>query len=73
MRINKFWEVHDLLMSTAGYSMINDTVKNDMTKAATLAEFTSSAMDKSTMQSCLESGKYNDKLSRDQATASSLV
>jgi len=68
---NKFWEVHDLLMNAEGYSMMNDTVKNDASKASVLADFTASAMDKATMQGCLESGKYADRTSRDQSTAGS--
>src|SRR5690606_8342405 len=33
----KFWEVHDLLFSATGYSIINDTVKNDISKAGQMA------------------------------------
>lgn len=65
----KFWEVHDLLMSDSGYSMLNDVVKNDRSQSSTLADFLKSAIDSDYMKSCLESGKYTSKLSTDQTTA----
>lgn len=60
-----FWEAHDLLMSAAGYTLINDTVKNDKANIPTLAEFISTAVDPTFVTECLESGKYADKLTRD--------
>lgn len=68
----KFWEAHELLYSSAGYSMVNDTVKNDKSKAGTLADFLGSAIDKASMTSCLEGDKYDNKLSTDQADGSTL-
>lgn len=68
----KFWEVHDLLYSSAGYSMVNDTVKNDKTKAGTLADFLANAVDKAFMKSCLEGDKYDNKLVTDQSDGSTL-
>ncbi len=63
----KFWEVHDLLMSNAGYDLLNNTVKNDVSNASVLADFTKSAIDASFMRDCLESGKYADRVSSDTA------
>jgi protein-disulfide isomerase len=68
----KFWEAHDLLMSSTGYSLINDTVKNDRTKSGDMATFLSSAVDKSFMKECLESKKYNGKIAENQSLAQSL-
>lgn len=80
---NKFWEVHDLLMSEKGYEIQNGTdaagtastgpiVKNDKTKSQDLANFLSSAIDPAFMKSCLDSGKYDSKLASDTQLASGL-
>lgn len=68
----KFWEAHDLLMSSSGYSIINDVVKNDRSKSPELAEFLSSVVDTSFMQSCLESKKYNAKIAENQNLANDM-
>lgn len=65
----KFWEVHDLLMSEAGYKLLNETVKNDVSKAGVMAEFLKSAVPASDMKACLESGKYDNRLVDDMAVA----
>jgi len=65
----KFWEVHDLLMSEAGYNLMNNDVKNDKTKAGVVAEFLKSAVSAKDMQSCLESGKYDGRIAEDSAIA----
>jgi len=68
----KFWEVSDLLMSAKGYDLLNNTIKNDKTKAKELAEFLSPAFKSSDMQKCLESNKYDNRLTSDTQVASSL-
>lgn len=68
----KFWQAHDLLMSSSGYSLLNDNVKNDITKAGIVADFLSSALDSGALKSCLESGKYDSRIASDQSTARSL-
>jgi protein-disulfide isomerase len=68
----KFWEVHGLLFTSAGYDIINNTIKNDKGQAQTLANFLASAMNAQEMVSCLNSGKYDDRIAADQATANSL-
>lgn len=65
----KFWPVHDLLMSSKGYDLLNNTVKNDKAQATTLAAFTKSAMSESDMTKCLSSGKYDEVISRDTGIA----
>lgn len=69
---NKFWEVHDQLMTEAGYNLINNDVKNDKTKIETLTNFLKSAADAGKLKSCLESGKYDNRIAEDQATATKL-
>lgn len=68
----RFWEAHDLLMSSSGYSLINDNVKNDKSKSQELANFLSSAVNTNDMKSCLDSGKYANRIQEDQAIAQSL-
>lgn len=65
----KFWEVHDLLMSAAGYDLVNNTVKNDTAKAGEMADFLKSATKADDMKKCLESGKYDDRIAGDMAIA----
>lgn len=77
--MGKFWQVHDLLMSDAGYAIQNGTdaagvaakvvVKNDKTKSAELADFLKSAADPTTMKQCLDSGKYDGRLAEEQTFA----
>lgn len=68
----KFWEVQDLLMSAKGYDLMNNTVKNDKTKSGEMANFLSSVIDPAFMKSCLDSGKYDNRLNEDVAVAQSL-
>ncbi|MFH2019384.1 MAG: thioredoxin domain-containing protein [bacterium] len=67
----KFWEAHALLMSNKGYTFINETVQNDREKAPDMANFLSSAVDSAFMQSCLESGKYDERITSDPQVAGS--
>lgn len=66
---NKFWEVHDLLMTSKGYDQINNTVKNDKSKAGELAAFLATVSDQTSMKACLESGKYDNRLAQDISLA----
>jgi len=68
----KFWQVHDLLMTNKGYNLLNETVKNDKSKAQALADFLSPAFNAGDMKNCLESGKYDDRLQTDSGLASSI-
>ncbi len=65
----KFWAVHDLLMTEAGYNLLNNTIKADKTKTTEMADFLKSVMSVGDMQSCLESGKYESRLTEDMAVA----
>lgn len=68
----KFWEVHDLLMSSEGYDLLNNTVKNDKTKSGDLANFFKSVLDANSLRSCLDSGKYDNRLAEDSSLAQSI-
>ncbi len=70
--MNVFWKVKELVMSNAGYELINGSLKNDRTKAGDLAKFLSSVVSENDMKICLESGKYDGQLSSDQSIAKSL-
>lgn len=65
----KFWEVHDLLMSAAGFDLMNNKIKNDMSKAGDMADFLKSAVKADDMKTCLESRKYDDRIASDMAIA----
>jgi protein-disulfide isomerase len=68
----RFWAVDDLLMSNAGYNMINNEVKNDKANSGKLATFLAKAVDQSFMKGCLESGKYDNRIAEDQKLAMSI-
>jgi len=68
----KFWKVSDLLMTSAGYDLMNNVVKNDKAQAGKLADFLKSAINFTDMKSCLESGKYDTRLANDMVIAKDL-
>lgn len=61
----KFWGVHDKLMTSEGYALVNDVVKNDKANSQKLADFLSSEIDSNFMKDCLESGKYDSRIATD--------
>lgn len=69
---NKFWEVHDKLMSDAGYNIMNTDVKNDVANLPKLTDFLSDVIDPSYLDNCIKSGKYAQTLKRDEQVAQSL-
>lgn len=79
----KFWDAHDLLMSQAGYQIMNGydqnqktvttpVVGNDKTKSGLMADFLKDVIDPTFMKSCLDSGKYDAQLTSDQSLATTL-
>ncbi|QQG41735.1 MAG: DsbA family protein [Candidatus Woesebacteria bacterium] len=70
--VGKFWEVHDLLYTNAGYDFMNTTVKNDKTKSEEVASFLKSATDPAEMKKCLDSGKYDSRLTEETDIARSI-
>lgn len=69
---DKFWEVHDKLMTSEGYDLLNNIVKNDKTKSTELAQFLSPAFDATQMKQCLDSGKYDSRSAEETAIARSI-
>ncbi|MBI4062495.1 DsbA family protein [Candidatus Gottesmanbacteria bacterium] len=65
----KFWEVHDALMTSEGYDLLNNTVKNDKAKSEELSQFLVASFDPAEMKTCLDSGKYDARLSEDVGLA----
>lgn len=68
----KFWQAHDLIMSDAGYNLLNNDIKNDKTKSQQMADFLSKAVDKNKLKNCLDSGKYDARIQSDTALATQL-
>ncbi len=68
----KFWQAHDLLYSNAGYTLQNTTVLNDKSKSQVVADFLKSVVPPADMKACLDSGKYDSRLTSDSTVASSL-
>lgn len=61
-----FWPVHDKLMTNESYTLLNDTVKNDRAQSQKLVDFLADVTDAGAMKSCLDSAKYESKLTRDE-------
>lgn len=68
----KFWEVHDRLMSNDGYDLLNNKVQNNKANAAQLVDFVANEIDSSFLTSCLQSGKYEKMLARDEQVDTTL-
>lgn len=68
----KFWEAHDKLMTNDGYNLINNVVKNDKTQTDKLVSFLGNSVDSASLKSCLDSGKYDSRLTSDVQLATSL-
>lgn len=66
----KFWEAHDKLMSNDGYTLVNEKVKNDRTKFAELTAFLTGSVDTGKLKSCLDSKKYEGRVTGDPQIAS---
>lgn len=69
---NKFWEVHDKLMTNEGYKLINEVVTNDKTKIPELVSFLGDVIDGDFLTKCLESEKYKERLTRDEKLSPNL-
>lgn len=68
----KFWEAHDKLMTKAGYDLLNDVVKNDLTQSAKVVSLIGNVLDSRKLQSCLDSKKYEGQPAEDTAFVQSL-
>lgn len=67
----KFWEAHDKLMDKDGYALANDKVKNDRTKTGEVATFLKGVLDSGKLKSCMDSKKYEARVTGDPQIASS--
>lgn len=65
----KFWDVHDVLMSNAGYELINNEVKNDTANIGKLVTFIGNKADSAVLTKCLSDRKYKARLGSDQQLA----
>lgn len=63
----KFWEAHDKLMTNAGYKLINDQVRNDITKTPVVVKFLSGSVDSNKLSECIKSGRNDSRLASDTA------
>jgi protein-disulfide isomerase len=68
----KFWEAHDILMSSVGYDLLNSKVGNDITKSGLVTAALSKALDGKKLQSCLDSKKYAGQPAEDATFVQSL-
>ena len=68
----KFWEAHDKLMTKAGYDLLNDVVKNDLSQSNKIVELIGNSLDSGKLQSCLDSKKYAGQPAADTAFVQSL-
>ncbi|MBI3620371.1 DsbA family protein [Candidatus Roizmanbacteria bacterium] len=68
----KFWEVHDKLMSYEGYTLINDKVQNNKANVSLVVNFLGDIVDPQTLKTCIESGKYDQRLQKEQQLSQAL-
>lgn len=68
----KFWEANDLIMADAGYTLLNDVVKNDKAQTQKIVDFLNGVLDATKLKECLGSGKYDVRLTSDTALATEL-
>lgn len=68
----KFWEVHEKLMTSEGYDLLNNTVKNDKAKSGELATFLAPVFGEADMKACLESGKHDGRPAEESGVAQSI-
>lgn len=66
----KFFEAHDKIMTNAGYTLMNEKIKNDRTKFGEIANFLKGSLDTAKLKSCLDSKKYEARISSDPQIAS---
>lgn len=69
---NKFWEAEKIIMSDAGYALLNDTVKNDVSQSQKVVDLLKNVVDAAKLKACIDGGKYTDRLTSDAQLASSL-
>jgi protein-disulfide isomerase len=66
----KFWEAHDKLMNSEGYALVNEKVLNDRAKTGEVATFLKGAVDSNKLKNCMDSKKYEARVTGDPQIAS---
>jgi len=61
-REGKYWEVHDKLMTNEGYQILNNSVRNERSKAGELARFLKPVFDPEKMEACLKKNEDDKQL-----------
>ncbi len=72
LELGKYWEVNDKIMTNAGYTLMNEKVQNDKTKAGDVANFLKGAVDVDKMKTCLEDSKWDARLADDMKLATEI-
>jgi len=67
----KFWQAHDLLMTSKGYDLMNTTVKNDMSQVDKVIAFVAPAVNSSKFVSCMKNDTYKTRMGEETTLASS--
>jgi len=70
--MDKFWPVHDLLMSSAGFDFLNKNEQVTEKKSDKFAQFFKSVVDPVKMKECLDSDRYKSRVQSDMDLAVSL-
>lgn len=68
----KYWQAHDLFYSNAGYDFVNEKLKNDKANSGLAVDFLKDVLDAGKLKSCLDSGKYDERLAKDQDLSAKL-
>jgi protein-disulfide isomerase len=69
----KFWQAHDLLYNNNGYNLLNNTVHNDKANSGILANYLKGVLDATALKTCLDSGKYDSRLTDESNLAQSTL
>ncbi len=67
-----FWDAHDMLMTNAGYELINNVVKNDVANIGKLVEFLGDKVNAANVTKCLTDKKHAARLATEQQVAMDL-
>lgn len=70
--MGKFWDVHNKLMTKEGHDLLETIVTNDTTKSQELVDFLADVVDANALKSCIDSGKYDARLTEDTNAATTL-
>jgi protein-disulfide isomerase len=66
-----FWAVTHKLMSNEGYTLANDTVKNDFSQSQKVADFLADVADPTYMNDCISKNADKDEIEKENSLAAS--